>query len=194
MFHPNLHWEAHPLWGCACVCFGLSDLAQHSESYVASAASHIQVLHARERLQLRHEPAMQPPGAPVLFKCTTRWVEMHPSLAMHLPASAKSIDDVGHYCIQHSAHFPYNEWADTGVHQVHLSFHKRCTPADMRSFIRSYDDATLLNTPPTLPALSAAGTSWNPATVVWWDSALVYPRTDRYHEYQQSAVILRTAF
>lgn len=44
-----------------------------------------------------------------------------------------------------------------------LSFQRRCTPPLIRSFMRSYDDATLLKTPPTMPAFSAALTSWKPA-------------------------------
>ena len=42
-------------------------------------------------------------------------------------------------------------------------FHSLCRPPLMRSFIRSYEDATLVKTAPTLPAFSSDATSSYPA-------------------------------
>ncbi len=44
----------------------------------------------------------------------------------------------------------------------HLSFHRRCSPPLMRSFMMSYDEATLLNTWPTRPAFCSRGTCRKP--------------------------------
>eukprot|EP00955_Chlamydomonas_euryale_P040267 351639-Chlamydomonas_euryale.AAC.1 len=46
---------------------------------------------------------------------------------------------------------------------THLSFHSRCIPPLMRSFMMSYDDATLVNTCSTIDCLSDRGTSLKPA-------------------------------
>lgn len=46
------------------------------------------------------------------------------------------------------------------------SFHNLCIPKDMKSFIVSYEDATLLKTPATLASFSFSGTVSNPKCVV----------------------------
>ena len=51
-------------------------------------------------------------------------------------------------------------------HPIHLSFQRRCRPPLMRSFITSYDSATLPKTPSTLAFFSPNGTSSYPASQV----------------------------
>jgi len=47
------------------------------------------------------------------------------------------------------------------------SFHNLCIPSDMKSFIVSYEAATLLKTPATLASFSASATVSNPKCVVF---------------------------
>lgn len=44
-------------------------------------------------------------------------------------------------------------------------FHTRCQPKDIRSFMRSYDSATLVNTPATFSLFSPSVTVWKPKCV-----------------------------
>lgn len=46
-------------------------------------------------------------------------------------------------------------------------FHTRCQPKDMKSFMRSYVSATLLNTSATRCVFSASVTVWKPKCVSW---------------------------
>src|SRR5436309_2159226 len=56
-------------------------------------------------------------------------------------------------------------------------FQARCSPADMRSFMRSYFDATDSNTPRTRRAFSSGGTRSKPKSVVPLISLRVAPRS-----------------
>ena len=49
---------------------------------------------------------------------------------------------------------------------TYSSFHSRCTPMDIASFMRSYEDATLSNTFRTSDSFDSSGTVWNPKCVV----------------------------
>ena len=58
-------------------------------------------------------------------------------------------------------------WSGCGASQsIIASFHRRWTPPDIRSFIRSYLPATEEKTPWTSPAFSSSGTSRAPKWVV----------------------------
>ena len=46
------------------------------------------------------------------------------------------------------------------------SFQSRCTPMDIASFMRSYEDATLSKTLRTSDSFASSGTVWKPKCVV----------------------------
>ena len=56
--------------------------------------------------------------------------------------------------------------------ETNSSFQSRCTPSDMASFMRSYEDATLSKTLRTSDSFASSGTVCNPKRVVRWESLL----------------------